>query len=144
MTANRLLSRLAKVRPTGTRRWTALCPAHDDRSPSLSIEETEDGRVLVHCFAGCGVDEVVASVDLRMSDLFPERERALRPAGASPRSKRAFHSSELLALVADEALVAAIVASNLADGRMGLDEGRKRLWEAASRLAHAVEVSHGY
>lgn len=31
----------------------ARCPAHDDRSPSLSISETRDGRILVKCFAGC-------------------------------------------------------------------------------------------
>ena len=28
--------------------WTALCPAHDDRAPSLSIRDAEDGRILVH------------------------------------------------------------------------------------------------
>lgn len=28
------------------RGWTARCPAHDDRSPSLSIHETRDDRVL--------------------------------------------------------------------------------------------------
>jgi hypothetical protein len=30
----------------------ARCPAHDDHSPSLSITD-RDGRLLVHCHAGC-------------------------------------------------------------------------------------------
>ena len=33
--------------------WMAPCPAHDDRNPSLSIDETNDGLVLVCCHAGC-------------------------------------------------------------------------------------------
>lgn len=45
-------------------RWTghsgtAPCPAHEDRSPSLSLSETRDGRVLVYCHAGCGQDAVI-------------------------------------------------------------------------------------
>ena len=39
--------------------WMAHCPAHRDRTPSLSIRETDDGRVLVHCFAGCSQHDVI-------------------------------------------------------------------------------------
>lgn len=35
------------------------CPAHEDGSPSLSVSQTRDGRVLVHCFAGCGQMAVI-------------------------------------------------------------------------------------
>ena len=41
MTAATILDRLDGVRPTGDGRWIARCPAHDDRSPSLSIREAE-------------------------------------------------------------------------------------------------------
>ena len=33
--------------------WSAKCPAHDDKSPSLSVSEGSDGRALVNCHAGC-------------------------------------------------------------------------------------------
>jgi protein tyrosine phosphatase len=49
----------------------AKCPAHQDNSPSLSISEGYDGRVLVHCFAGCTHTAVLAALGLRSSDLFP-------------------------------------------------------------------------
>jgi hypothetical protein len=66
----RLVSRLDKV--TGRNgRYTARCPAHDDRGPSLSVSEGDDGRCLVHCFAGCDVHQVVSAVGLELSDLFP-------------------------------------------------------------------------
>jgi hypothetical protein len=51
--------------------WSARCPAHEDRHNSLSVREAEDGKVLVHCFAGCSPENVVASVGLEMRDLFP-------------------------------------------------------------------------
>jgi hypothetical protein len=44
--------------------WTALCPAHDDRHPSLSISEV-DGKVLVHCHAGCDQRDVIAALQER-------------------------------------------------------------------------------
>jgi putative DNA primase/helicase len=50
--------------------WMALCPAHDDHDPSLSVCEGDDGRVLVHCHAGCDTSEVLSSLGLRTSDLF--------------------------------------------------------------------------
>ena len=56
--------------------WSAQCPAHDDRDPSLSIREAGDGTVLLHCFAGCSTDEVVAALGLGMFDLFAVHRRA--------------------------------------------------------------------
>jgi hypothetical protein len=71
--AEKLLTRLAGVQTSGNG-WTARCPAHNDHSPSLSISEAEDGKVLVKCFAGCAVEAVVAKLGLEMRDLFPTRE----------------------------------------------------------------------
>ena len=53
-------------------RWMARCPAHDDRTPSLGITES-DGKVLVCCYAGCAQDDVIAALQAR--GLWPERER---------------------------------------------------------------------
>lgn len=53
--------------------WIALCPAHDDRNPSLSLNETEDGRILVKCHAGCEQAVVIAALKAR--GLWPERPR---------------------------------------------------------------------
>ena len=50
--------------------WIARCPAHDDLKPSLSIRETEDGKILVYCHAGCDQEHVIAA--LRFRGLWPE------------------------------------------------------------------------
>jgi len=52
--AERVLPLLNQVRPGGQDRWRALCPAHDDHSPSLSIRCTDD-RLLLHCWAGAAL-----------------------------------------------------------------------------------------
>jgi hypothetical protein len=59
--------------------WTARCPAHDDRTPSLSISDSDDGKVLVRCHAGCEQERVIAS--LRSRGLWEERghRRLARP-----------------------------------------------------------------
>lgn len=72
MTAQTLIDRLQKVRRNGDKRWQACCPAHDDRTPSLVVQELDDGRVLVKCFAGCGAADVMAAVGLSLSDLFAD------------------------------------------------------------------------
>jgi hypothetical protein len=59
-----------KVRRNGDR-FTARCPAHEDRSPSLSGQRTGDNRLLLHCHAGCRTEDVVAAVGYRLADLFP-------------------------------------------------------------------------
>ena len=50
--------------------WMARCPAHHDREPSLSICDADDGKILVHCHAGCDQKQVIAI--LRSRGLWPE------------------------------------------------------------------------
>jgi hypothetical protein len=58
-------------RRVGSGRWIARCPAHDDRSPSLSIATGRDGKVLVRCFAGCELSAVLQNAGLTIDNLFP-------------------------------------------------------------------------
>jgi hypothetical protein len=51
--------------------YRALCPSHDDREPSLSINEGRDGRILVYCHVGCRTEDVLSVVGLRIADLMP-------------------------------------------------------------------------
>ena len=42
-------------------RGVIRCPAHDDAKPSLSYKWTNDGGLLLHCFAGCSFDAIRAA-----------------------------------------------------------------------------------
>lgn len=85
MSVTQLLDRLEGVRATGGGRWLANCPAHADKRPSLNIRETDNGTVLVKCFADCGVEAVVQAVGLELRDLFPERPHAITHGALSDR-----------------------------------------------------------
>lgn len=72
---DRILSCFDGVRPSGgADKWIARCPAHQDKSPSLTISLTDD-KVLLHCFGGCSFNEVLEASGLKVQDLFPERDR---------------------------------------------------------------------
>gem|GEM_PF-2270792 len=68
------LKYLKGVQRTG-KRYMAKCPAHDDKNPSLSIAEGEDGRILLNCHAGCSTDKVLRAIGLAMRDLYPNNQR---------------------------------------------------------------------
>ncbi len=62
----------AYLQRSGSRRVGHMwqCPGHRDASPSLSLTEGMEGRVLVKCFAGCPTDRIVDVLGLSMSALF--------------------------------------------------------------------------
>lgn len=65
----KVLDRLEGVRECNGS-WKALCPAHDDREPSLSVSEGDEGKALLRCFASCETEEIVSALGLEMKDLF--------------------------------------------------------------------------
>ena len=67
-----VLDRLEGVRRESAGQWAARCPAHEDRKPSLSISDGLDGRILLHCHAGCELEAVLLAVNLETRDLFPK------------------------------------------------------------------------
>ena len=73
MTIDNVLARLEKVKRTGNGTYIACCPSHEDKNPSLSIRDLPDGRILIHCFAGCDVYSILASIGIEIDALFPER-----------------------------------------------------------------------
>ena len=132
-TVSRLLDRLSGVRPTGPGRWIARCPAHEDRSPSLSIREIDD-RVLVHCFAGCGVGDVLSAVGLTLADLYFRPLRGAGPAGGYPRTYSRLSAHDALAALDHEVTVAVLILSDLAARRQISETELSRLIQAAARI----------
>lgn len=139
---DKVLARLEKVRANGRDKWMACCPAHDDRSPSLSIRETSEGVILCHCFAGCTAAEVVESVGLRLRDLFPWRPQT------NQRAKRQglpeWRRRKLLEAYEDEALIIRCFAGKLEHKETPTQDDCDRLalaWE--TRRAIAEELSGG-
>jgi hypothetical protein len=135
MTPDAVLSRFERLRETGLGRYLAPCPAHKDRSPSLSIRVTDDQRILLHCFAGCCVEDVVAAIGLTMGDLFPER---LRHQPSSTFKPPRLRPQEALMLLGHEISVVAILLGEvleiLKSGDTPSDIALARMGKAFSRI----------
>lgn len=138
MTADTLLSRLDKVKTTGQGRWVACCPAHQDKRPSLHIKECDDGRVLVHCFTGCGVSDILAAVGLEFSDLFPEKLDL--PDHHKPPERQPFPAKDVLKTLVFEATIVAVAAGTLRTQGFLHEADVQRLALAYERLSAALVV----
>ncbi len=129
MSIDTLIARLDGVKETGNSKFLACCPAHDDKSPSLSIRETDDGRVLLHCFAGCDAESVLSALSLTFSDLYPE------PLGHHFKPiKQRVSAREILASLDHESLVVAIIGADFLEYKEIDDETWDRLGIAVSRI----------
>jgi hypothetical protein len=135
--ASKILERVSGVKQTGAGRWISRCPAHEDKSPSLSIRETDEGRVLLHDFGGCQTGDVLAAIGLSFTDLFDKPlEHHLPPI------RGGFNARELLELNAHEATVAAMLADKAVAGTL-TPEDAQRLVQAAARLGKAQVLANG-
>lgn len=133
-----VLPRLEKVRRRQPGQWSAKCPAHGDRTASLSVREAPNGSVLMNCFAGCCIEEITAALDLQLSDLFPPRERS----GREPqRIAKVLTAGQALEILDFEILFAATVSANMARGMTLTEADHQRLITCAGRIgAIAREV----
>lgn len=111
MIAEDLVARLEKVRKAGDRSWSARCPAHADKGPSLRVTD-KDGMILIHCFAGCTAADVASAVGIKLSDLFPPRDPHERVIYAREKFTRG-----TLKDLQHELTIAMITLGDLATGR---------------------------
>jgi hypothetical protein len=139
--AENLIQRLAKVRGRNGS-WTACCPAHNDKGPSLAVRELPDGRVLLHCFAGCETESVLGAIGMDMTDLFPPDSKRREYGPGKPGVKPAFYASDLMRIIAFEALVVQIVAFDIASGKRPSEDDQKRMMVAYERIDEAMRYAN--
>jgi 5S rRNA maturation endonuclease (ribonuclease M5) len=121
-----------QVRYLGQSRAMAQCPAHHDRTPSLSITEQADGKVLVHCHAGCETEDVLAAIGLEKRDLFSDDSNGNRDEDAVYRYLDE-HGKPLFEVVR---FPGKQFRQRLPDGRWGLNGTRRVLY----RLPKVIEA----
>lgn len=137
MSADTLLSRLDKVKRTGPGSWLACCPAHEDRSPSLSVAERDD-RVLLHCFAGCGALDVLQAVDLDFADVMPPK-----PVDYLPPIRRAFPAADVLEALAEESQYVFVFGAAVREGVKIQPVEWARLSIALDRIKEGRRLANG-
>ena len=139
---DRVLHRLDKVKRTAPDKWIALCPAHDDKRPSLSIKEGDDHHVLLKCWSGCGAAEIVSALGLSLADLFPGDRRSLHQHGTAP-MRRPFDYRDALQGISHEATVARLIVSAINRGDDVDADALDRLALAEERIDDALRAAGG-
>ena len=138
MNIDNLLSRLEKVKRTGSDNWLACCPAHQDRSPSLVIGEKQNGVIVIHCHAGCEPLNILAAVGMEFSDLFPEKlADHIKPL------RRPFPAADVLETLSTELLIVAMAANRLSNGDSLMSADRDRLRLASERIMAGRSLANG-
>lgn len=129
-----LLSRLSRVKGRNGS-WTACCPAHNDKSPSLAVRQADDGRILLHCFGGCSAQQVVESVGLTMNDLFPpDEKRKDYPVEGKKPLRPKFYMTDVMRVIHREALIVSIVAADIVAGKKVSENDKDRVQLAFERI----------
>ena len=137
MEINEIISKFERVYKSGSDQWQCLCPVHDDKSPSVGIKYTKDGRILIHCFSGCPTNEILDAVGIRFDDLFPDKlENEYKPI------KRAFNPYAVLTSLSNEILLCTLAAMDLSKGKILNETDKQRLILAYSRIKGAYDLCH--
>lgn len=134
----KVITRLDGVLQSGDS-YRAICPAHTSRhgSASLSLKETPEGGVLLHCFAGCGAHDVLAAIGLELKDLYPESIEHIRPGRAYTR-RAAFTPREALKLLSQEVMIASIFISDVIAGRQISQDDWQRFLMVQERITQVA------
>lgn len=133
------LSRLRGVRSRGNGNFMACCPAHEDKSPSLSVTQS-DGRILMTCFAGCPAESVLSSIGLKFDDLFPDAQK--RQSESTRTVKRRIQPADALRVLSYEMTLAMMCMFEMRKGNR-LSANHEQLLEAAcERLNICLEAAN--
>lgn len=133
ITAEMIAYGLDNSRRTGTDKYVACCPAHDDNSPSLAIKQDGD-NVLVHCFSGCTQHDVIDS--LKSQHLWPVKNKDNR---AGNKRIKTFTRDETISLQLEEAIYEAEEGKGIPLTELQ----RKRLHDTKLRIATEKKQNRG-
>lgn len=136
MSLDTLKSRLRKVKRTGENKFMACCPAHADKTASLTIAELSDGRILINCFAGCNTYSILKSVGLDWQDVMPENNL-----GHNLKKERILYPSEALELIKFETQVVTVIALDIKKKGYITQEMQGRLFKAVNLINKAQEAA---
>jgi len=132
-----LLSRLEKVKRTGKDSYIASCCAHLDKSPSLAIREIEPDKLLLHCFAGCSVEEITSACGLTLGDIMPDTapDKFRRPLSVP------FNARDVMTCMSSDAFLLGVFIADCVKGATVTPLEASNAMKAAGRLISATRMA---
>jgi len=142
-----LLDQVKTVKPN---QWKACCPAHADKTPSLSLKELDDGKVLIKCWSGCNVEDITYALGLELQCLFPPKPEPLNSQYSQTKADKPqvtpSQLEKLNSAVRFELLILRMCSARIRDHFPISLESMKRTYEALIRLdqlrSQGIEFNH--
>lgn len=133
------LSRLRKVEKKAFNSWMALCPAHEEKTPSLHVVLSENDRILLKCFGNeCSPEEILEATGLSWDAIMPARR-----AGEFQRGKRPFDALAVLQALGEDSTYILLYGASVCAGETPSPRDRQLLCEAVGRMQRAVSLATG-
>ncbi|MDV6341226.1 hypothetical protein R2103_05525 [Nitrosomonas sp. Is24] len=118
----------------------AFCPSHDDRKGrSLAVSVGREGQIMMHCFAGCSIHEITASIGLSPADLFPRTESKY-----DPQTRSYFNEWQILSTLQHDAIVVLLAARWMLTGKPLPKSDIDFLSKAVIRINEAASYSRRF
>jgi hypothetical protein len=114
-------------------KWIARCPAHKDKTPSLSIS-FRDESIALYCHAGCSTEDVLDAIGLTFTDLYGQESSNYQAAIANQGKKSTRH----LKPYDVDLMVLKIAEADLEAGRSLSIEDQARVALAMERLKESA------
>ena len=132
-----ILNLLDKVKSRGGGKYVALCPCHNEKTPSLNITDLGDERIIMHCF-GCGANgiDVTNALGLRADALFPVSAK-----NGYKRERVIFPAKQVLQSLLFESTIVLLASKQVLEGKKLNAKDCKRLELANNRIYEAVNYA---
>jgi hypothetical protein len=138
---NEVTNRLKGVIKRHNGGMLAFCPSHDDRKGrSLAVSEGREGQILLHCFAGCSIYEITASIGLNSADLFLKSDRQTY----DPQTRSYFNEWQILSALQHDAIVVLLAARSMLTGKALPESDIEFLSKAVIRINEAMSYSRRF
>lgn len=138
---SRILPRLHKVKRISEGRYVAICPCHNDKTPSLAVTLKPDGVTLIHCF-GCGASglDICNTLNIAPAALFPPSDNPRY----EKQNKQGFSAWQFLHVLERDLLVVLIAANRyLIGGERPCQSDVDYLKNVCARINEALRYLEG-
>jgi len=141
-----ILSHFENVKKSGDNQYQCKCPNHDDRSNSMGISLSNDGqKVIMNCFAGCSLTDVMQSAGLVWDDIMPnKRVDSFINKGENVvgmlKQKQSFNPYAVLKALSNDILFTALCGLEVSKGRKLEQIDKDKLFETSGRVRRLYDL----
>jgi len=145
-TIHEILSHFENVKKSGSNQYQCKCPSHEDRSNSMGVSLSDDGqKIIMNCFAGCTLTEVMQASGLTWDDIMPNKRVdsfIMKDGEVSGmiKQRQSFNPYAALKYLANDILFVAMCAAEVNSGRKLIPEDQNKLLKSVGNTRRLYDL----